>query len=184
MDKIISNFRYLSWVAIICSLAGSFLMFVIGALKTYSAFVAVFFSEVSTVNLAHLEEGDIATTYLIKSLDAFLIAFVLFIFSYGIYSLFISSKHRPGDSSVLGWINIPSISHLKNVLAEVIIIILFVKFLETVLVSIEQFEWEILTLPLSILLLALSLKFLDLGRKVRRAVEKDEQNTLGKDISP
>lgn len=72
----------------------------------------------------------------------------------------INKEEVKGD--ILSWIQIPSISHLRNVLAEVIIIILFVKFLETFLVRIDRLEWEILTLPTSILLLALALKFLGL----------------------
>ena len=131
MNRHLHRFRFLSWVAIICSLLGSLLMFIIGAIKTYSAFIAVFFGMIPKESLSHLKSADIATTYLIKSLDSFLIAFVLFIFAYVVYSLFISCKKEPSENDVLKWIKTPSISHLKNVLAEVIIIILFVKFLET-----------------------------------------------------
>ena len=175
MKRLLYRFRFLSWIAIICSLLGSFLMFIIGAIKTYYAFTAVLFGKVPKESLSHLNSPDIATTYLIKSLDAFLIAFVLFIFAYGVYSLFISDKKEPSEHNVLKWIQMPSISHLKNVLAEVIIIILFVKFLETALVSIEDLSWEILTLPISILLLALGLKYLDLRYKSNHKKTNDEQ---------
>jgi hypothetical protein len=47
----------------------------------------------------------------------------------------------------------PNIGHLKNVLAEVIVVILFVKFLEAVLVNLDNLKWEVLVLPVSILLL-------------------------------
>ncbi|NMS24028.1 YqhA family protein, partial [Vibrio parahaemolyticus] len=53
--------------------------------------------------------------------------------------------------------------HLKNILAEVIIVILFVKFLELVLINFDSLDWTILTLPISILVLSLGLKFLGLG---------------------
>ena len=161
MQKIIKSFRYLSWIAIICSLLGSLLMFIIGAIKTYYAFYTVFLEKTEN-RLSHLNETDSASTYLIKSLDTFLIALVLFIFAYGIYRLFISEKLPETEHSILEWIKIPNISYLKNILAEVIIIILFVKFLEVAIVSLENLTWDILTLPISILMLAISLKLLGL----------------------
>lgn len=162
MNKIFFLFRFLGWIAIICSLLGSLLMFIVGAIKTYYAFTAVMLGSVPKESFAHLKTADIATAYLIKSLDAFLIAFVLFIFAYGIYTLFISNQPDPNEPEVLKWIKMPSIGHLKNVLAELIVIILFVKFLEVALLNLDKFEWELLVLPVSILFLALGLKFLGL----------------------
>lgn len=175
MNKILYRFRFFSWIAIICSLLGSLLMFVIGAIKTYYAFAAVLFGRVPKESLSHLSSPDIATTYLIKSIDAFLIAFVLIIFAYGVHSLFISDKNKSNEHNVLKWIQMPSISHLKNVLAEVIIIIFFVKFLKIALISLEKLEWEILTLPVSILLLALSLKFLGLKHESNHKKTNNKQ---------
>lgn len=126
--------------------------------------------------LAHLDTADIATYYLIKSLDTFLIAFVLFIFAHGVFTLFISNK-QPVDAdkeNVLEWIKTPNIGHLKNVLAEVIVIILFVKFLEAVLVNFDHLDWKILILPVSILLLSLGLKFLNLAEESEDRIEEKE----------
>lgn len=165
MKKPFYIFRFISWIAIICSLLGSFLLFVVGALKTFNAFRVVLFDYIPK-DKAHLHTADIATTYLIKSLDTFLIALVLFIFAHGIYTLFISNKkYGDGNGGVLKWIKTPNIGHLKNVLAEVIVIILFVKFLETVFVNIDNLKWEVVILPISIVLLALGLKFLRLDRE-------------------
>jgi len=99
-----------------------------------------------------------------KSLDTFLIALALFIFAYGIFTLFISNKNDVESNGVLKWINIPSIGHLKNILAEVIIIILFVIFLEVIVENINNLKWEFLIIPISVLLLALGLKFLKLDK--------------------
>ncbi len=162
MYKILYLFRYTSFLAIICSLLGSFLMFIIGASKTYYAFNAFITGGSSKESLSHLRSADIATTYLIKSIDAFLIAFALFIFARGVYSLFISNKPEPGENQTIDWIKAPGIGHLKNVLGEVIVIILFVKFLELALVSLGALDWIILVLPVSIILLSVSLKFLGL----------------------
>ena len=163
MKKTFYLFRYISWIAIICSLLGSLLLFIVGALKTFNAFRVVLFDYIPK-DKAHLHTADIATTYLIKSLDTFLIALVLFIFAHGVYTLFISNKNFDDRNDVLKWIRTPNIGHLKNVLAEVIVIILFVKFLEVVFVNIDNLKWEIVILPISIVLLALGLKFLRLNK--------------------
>ena len=164
MKKTFYLFRYISWTAIIGSLLGSLLLFIVGALKTINAFRVVIFNYIPE-NKAHLHPADIATTYLIKSLDTFLIALMLFIFAHGVYTLYISNKIYDDGNGVLKWIRTPNIGHLKNVLAEVIVIILFVKFLEVVFVNIDNLKWEILILPASIVLLALGLKFLSLNKE-------------------
>ncbi|MEE9361392.1 MAG: YqhA family protein [Cellulophaga sp.] len=164
MKKTFYLFRYISWIAIICSLLGSLLLFIVGALKTFNAFRVVLFDYIPK-DKAHLHKVDIATTYLIKSLDTFLIALVLFIFAHGVYTLFISNKKYEDKNSVLKWIRTPNIGHLKNVLAEVIVIILFVKFLEVVFVNIDNLKWEIVILPISIVFLALGLKLLSLNKE-------------------
>lgn len=171
MKETFNAFRFISWVAIICSLMGSVLLFFVGAMKTYSAFATVFLTPDSAASLAHLETSDVATTYLIKSLDTFLIALVLFIFAHGVFTLFISNQKIEHKTSVLKWISTPNIGRLKSILGEVIVIILFVKFLEIILINITHLSWEILILPISIVLLAISLKFLGLGR--------EENNSMG-----
>ena len=162
MLKSLTKFRYLSWIAIVSSLLGSFLMFIIGSVKTYNAF-STFFGRLDPEKANfHLSLGDVATTYLIKSLDAFLIALVLFIFAYGVFSLFIYNSTDEKEYKVLKWIKNPSISHLKNILAELIVIVLFVKFLEVAFINLDKLDWDILVLPISILLLSAAIKFLDL----------------------
>lgn len=96
---------------------------------------------------------------------------VLFIFAHGVYTLFISNTSSTKNSGVLNWIQTPNIGHLKNVLAEVIVIILFVKFLEVVFVNIDNLNWNLLILPISIVLMAVGLKVLKLNK---------EENTITK----
>ena len=165
MERLLFSFRYVSWIAILCSFTGSLLMFFIGALKTYKAIAIMLFGKIPHESLGRLKPVDAVTAYLIKSLDAFLIALVLLIFSYGVYSLFISKQSGIDESGALKWIRIPSLAHLKNTLAEVIIVILFVNFLEVALLNLKNLTWELFVLPGSILLLSLSLKFLGLRDK-------------------
>lgn len=164
MKKPFYIFRYISLIAIICSLIGSLLLFFIGARKTYNAIKIIFFDYIPTGS-EHLHSTDNATIYIMKSLDTFLIALALFIFAYGIFTLFISNKNDIEDNGVLKWISIPNIEHLKTILAKVIIIILFVIFLEVVIENINNLKWEFLIIPISVLLFALGLKFLKFDKE-------------------
>ncbi|KMV30912.1 membrane protein [Photobacterium swingsii] len=165
MKQTFNLFRHVSWIAIICSMLASSLLFVMGAAKTYSAFAVFALSKTPPASLAHLDTADIAISYLIKSLDTFLVALVLFIFAHGVYTLFIANKEDENKQiKVLRWIKTPNIGHLKNILAEAIIVILFVKFLELVLINFDSISWDILVLPTSILLLSVGLKYLGLGQ--------------------
>ena len=162
MNKLFYFFRYVSLVAIVSSLLGSALMFIIGAKTTYYAYATYFFGYSPTGDLENLKSSHVATVFLVKSIDAFLIGLVLFIFAYGVYWVFIAQDTKTGGTDPLKSIRITNIGHLKNILAEVIIIILFVLFLETELKNINNPTWEMLVIPISILLLSLGLKFLDL----------------------
>ena len=167
MKKLFYIATLMSWIAIICSLLGSLLLFVSGAVKTYFAYNSMLFNKVPIGSLKHLDAMEIATYHLIKALDSFLVAFVLFIFAYGVFTLFISSKET-SELGVLKWIKTPNIGHLKNILGQVIIIILFVKFLEFILIKSQIFSWETLVLPIAILLLSMGLRFLRLGNDPKK----------------
>ncbi|MCJ7758539.1 MAG: YqhA family protein [Gillisia sp.] len=163
MKKPFYIFRYISLIAIICSLIGCLLLSLMGAWKTYNAIKIIFFDYIPKGS-EHLHSMDNATIYIMKALDTFLIALALFIFAYGIFTLFISNKNDIEDNGVLKWISIPNIGYLKNILSEVIIIILFVIFLEVIIENIHDLKWEFLIIPISVLLLSLGLKFLRLDK--------------------
>jgi uncharacterized membrane protein YqhA len=160
MNSIFKIFRYISFVAVFCSLIGSLILFGVGSWETYEALIIILHQDTPGY-LEHMQFTDGATTYLLKALDTFLIALVLIIFARGVYTLFISNKSLK-DDEVFTWINIPNIGHLKNTLAEVIIVILFVIFLEIIFENINNLKWEFTIIPVSILILALALKFLRL----------------------
>ena len=163
LHRPLQTIRYISIIAVFCSLFGSVLMFLIGIHRTYQAFAYFFNLEAISSTLGRERLGALATGSIIKSVDAFLIGLVLLIFAYGVYTLFIR-KIELEEKVVFHWLEISSITSLKTLLAELIIIILFVKFLDVVIISIDKLTWEILILPASILLLALSLKFLEQHR--------------------
>jgi uncharacterized membrane protein YqhA len=161
MFRILYSIRYITLVAVICSFLSALLMFYMGAAKTFRAFLIVLTEyEPGKVTPESHKQADVIMGYLIQSLDAFLFALVLLIFSYGVYNLFIQKIQD--QKHMIDWIRISNVSHLKHILSEVIIVILFVKFLDVALLNINTLSLEVLILPASILLLSLSLKFLEL----------------------
>lgn len=155
--------RYLSLVAVFFSFLGSGLMFSLGASKTIESFTMFFSGKNMTETNTHLSISELVAVSLIESVDAFLFALVLLIFAFGIYQIFIT-KHSIDDlKSVHRWMNIRNISELKTILIEVIIVILFVYFLKNTVIYHDQQFLQMMFLPVSILLLSLSLYFIRKG---------------------
>lgn len=166
--RIVVGSRFLSVAAVVGSLVSSLLMFVLGLYNIYEAFVD---------GLAIQEEpgqyGTAAVISVIEGLDRFLIAIVLLYFAYGVYSLFIHPGESEESLALPEWLRVKQIGQLKQVVAEVIIVILFVLFLRAALQAFNSSEtalsWRelasLMLLPVSILFLALSLRLVELHPK-------------------
>jgi len=157
-------FRYLTFIAVIGSLIGSFLLFYIGLTRIFEGIV-VLFTDINIhteMNLpAHLSEDGLVTVLIVQAVDVFLFALVLMIFGIGIYTLFILKPEEREGHSVPPWLQGNSIGELKTSLAGVIIIILFVNVLENIIiVGYENLAWEVLIIPITIALLAVALYLL------------------------
>lgn len=160
----IEPLRYLSLIAVVFSLLGSALMFLAGAEKSIKAIRIFFLGETLSADPpspAHLDSGDQALVAVLQSMDAFLIALVLLIFSFGVYKLFIAEIKTPKNLPGAPWAQITSIEGLKKVLVEVILVILAVLFLWEVVYLEAEASWSVLVLPISIVLLAAALKLVD-----------------------
>lgn len=92
-----------------------------------------------------------------ESLDSFLVALFLFIFSIGIAKLFLQ-KTNLLNGYELPWLKIDNFSQLKYILWEVLLTTLFVFFITGVVVDRSELEWTHLILPASILMLAVAYK--------------------------
>lgn len=167
--RVIVGSRFLTLIAVAGSLAGSILMFFLGITDVFMAF---------RYGLQPTEDPD--TVYgaaaiigIIDSLDRFLIAIVLLYFAYGVYMLFIHPEEREEALALPAWLHVKQIGQLKQVVAELIIVILFVLFLRQALQSFHGSEtplpWNaiasLLVLPVSTVLLGLALKFVELHPK-------------------
>jgi uncharacterized membrane protein YqhA len=178
--RVVVGSRFITLFAVFGSLAGSVLMFSLGLFNVYEAF---------RYGLEGVDEpgpfGTSAVIRIIEGLDRFLIAIVLLYFAYGVYSLFIHPEESEEELALPRWLRVQQIGQLKQVVAEVIIVILFVLFLRVALQSFRDpnvaLSWlQIATfalLPVCTALLALSLRLVELHPKPPRAKRSDADDT-------
>jgi uncharacterized membrane protein YqhA len=171
--------RVLTGVAVVGSLLGSVLMFALGLCDIYTAFVHALSSTPPGTNVP---SGAATVISVILALDRFLIALVLLYFAYGVYSLFIHPEidaQRAAEEMALPvWMRIRQIGQLKQVVAELILVILFVLFLRHALQvfqagTVVTLGWgeiaTLLVLPLCTLFLAIGLRLVELHPKPGRS---------------
>ncbi len=159
----LASFRLVSLIAVVFTFLGSTLMFVIGAVRTLNAVVhfttgGEFLNDMGFESHLppDLARDAVVTINLIGAVDAFLFGLVLLIFSFGVYGLFVRSPETANP--VPSVFQVQDIAHLKTALAQVIIIILFVQFLELVVIAgYKNMTFEALTIPFGIVCLGLGL---------------------------
>lgn len=166
--------RVLAGTAAIGSLGGAVLMFLLGLVHIVEAYAVWIFGHTSET--PKVPRSAAAVIMVIEGLDRFLIAIVLLYFGYGIYSLFIRPEGHDRDPALPSLLRVREIGQLKQVVAEVIIVILFVLFLRNALEAFQgprtTMEWReiatFLVLPVSAALLSLGLRLVELHPKPAR----------------
>ena len=83
-------------------------------------------------------DGDRAPgIQLARSVDAFLLAMVFFVFSIGVLALFLSDRRNSGLESVPEWMRVRNLSELKFLIWEAILVALVVASVESFVVARE-----------------------------------------------
>jgi uncharacterized membrane protein YqhA len=95
--------------------------------------------------------------YILKGLDAFMLAIIFIIFGLGIARLFLFNKSP--DEQVPSWLRFHEMKGLKVLLWETILVTLVIYCLQ-VLLTHKELGYELLILPGAILLLAVALFFM------------------------
>lgn len=158
-DKIFIG-RYFCLLAVLFPLFGALLMFLLGAYKTlqaiYVSYYGLFYSSAS--DPFRVRDGVVM---LIRSVDSFLIGLFLIVFSYSVHALFLKGATSPQEKGPFPWLKMEGLDQLKTALAQLVIIILFVLFLDRVMASEHaQLGLKDLVLPGSILCLAAAKRLL------------------------
>jgi len=156
------NLHYVAVLAVIAPFFGAALMLLLGTRDTIEAYLIFFGVEEPE---GAVEAGEAAMIKLVASIDHFLFATILMIFAIGLYALFFRSslrrKEKDSQSKSLSWKHIKNMGGMDEMLLKVIIMLLAVSFLEFMLSSgISTLDWTVLVVPLTIIALALGLRWM------------------------
>jgi uncharacterized membrane protein YqhA len=155
--------RGLMLIASVGAILGALLMFWTGGkhlLHAYETLIGIK-SVAYTAKEAAAEGESRVVVYILEAVDAFLFALVLMIFAYGIALGFVFHHVTERYRDYLpDWMLVEGVGQLKRTLAEVVIVVLIVIFARIIIESGGKLEWQMLVLPLSIVLLSYALKLL------------------------
>lgn len=148
------NSRLLVMLAVVPSLVGAMLLFLIGTIDIAKIVIEAARYYVSGTG------GDIHDTVvpsIIIAIDIYLIAVVLLIFGSGLYRLFVSPIDHAEHHAPNHPFNVHSFDHLKDKIARVVILAVIIEFFRAVVDIRFQTPLEAIYLAVSILALAAGL---------------------------
>ncbi|QSP93371.1 YqhA family protein [Marinobacter salinisoli] len=143
--------RLLVMLAVVPSLLGAVILFLIGTIDIIKVFLDAFAYYFSS------GAGDIHDTVvpnIILAVDIYLIAIVLLIFGSGVYRLFVSPIDQAEASEPSHPFNVQSFDQLKDKIARVVILAVIIEFFRAVVDIRFQTPLDAIYLALSVLVLA------------------------------
>ena len=152
--------HYMAILAVIGSLFGSLLMLLVGAYDVFEAYLLFFGFGHPTVPGKEMTE---ATATVLSALDSFLLAFVLLYFAYNLYYLLTFPDQREQRFGVIRMppgLQVESLGQMKKTILIIIVVSLSVFLLRENMISIDQFEWTDLYVPISILAIAAAIRLI------------------------
>ena len=150
--------RFITLLAVIFGLLGAIVLFVVASMDIWGVAVYTFNTIVTHAHPEDFHEDIVSG--IIGAVDLYLIAVVMFIFSFGIYELFISDIDEAEGRNGSKILAIHSLDELKDKIAKVIVMVLVVNFFQRVLHTQFTTPLEMLYFAGSITLLAVGLYFL------------------------
>jgi len=154
-ETLLFGLRFVTFFAVIGSMLASVVLFIKSSMQVYEGlkFFVLHFNSNESHDLEHL------VAQFVSSIDGYLFAMILIIFSMGIYELFINKidpVNRKLDKRP-SWLQINSIDELKTALGKVILMILIVSFFEHSLSIKYESVIDLLFLGVGILLISSAL---------------------------
>jgi uncharacterized membrane protein YqhA len=175
------SLHYVAILAIIAPFFGAVLMLLLGTRDTVEAYLLFFGLEEPE---GAVEAGEAAMISLVASIDHFLFSAILMIFAIGLYFLFFrSASHgksidKDNPQKTFSWKHLKNMGGMDEMLLKVIIMLLAVSFLEFMLnTGIGNLDWTILVMPLTIIALALGLRWMSVASEEE---EREELQTAAK----
>jgi uncharacterized membrane protein YqhA len=157
-EGLIWNSRFIVILAVIFGLIGAIILFVVASMDIWQVAVYTFDTIITHAHPDNFHEDIVSG--IIGAVDLYLIAVVMFIFSFGLYELFISDIEAAEGKNGSKLLAIHSLDQLKDKIAKVIVMVLVVRFFQRVLHTQFTTPLEMLYFALSITALAVGLSFL------------------------
>lgn len=159
-EKAIWNSRFIVLLAVVFGLIGALVLFIVASMDIWGVAKYTFNTIITHAHPAHFHEDIVSG--IIGAVDLYLIAIVMFIFSFGVYELFISDIDAATDDSDVenSLLAIHSLDQLKDKIAKVIVMVLVVSFFQKVLHMEYKTALEMMYFALSITALSVGLYFL------------------------
>ena len=152
------NSRFIVLLAVVFGLLGAVILFVVASMDIWGVGVYTFNAIITHAHPENFHEDIVAG--IIGAVDLYLIAVVMFIFSFGLYELFISNIDQAEGKNGSRLLAINSLDQLKDKIAKVIVMVLVVNFFQRVLHTNFTTALEMLYFALAITALAVGLYFL------------------------
>jgi uncharacterized membrane protein YqhA len=152
--------HYMAALAIIGSLLGSLLMFLIGAYDILEAYLLFFGFGHPTIPGKELTE---VTSIILSALDDFLLGFVLLYFAYNLFYLLTFPDQRENKRYAIRMppgLQVETLGQMKKTILVIIVVSLSVFLLRENMISLDHYEWVDLYVPLSIIAIAVAIKLI------------------------
>jgi uncharacterized membrane protein YqhA len=157
-EGVIWNSRFVVLLAVVFGLLGAVILFVVASMDIWGVAVYTFNTIITHAHPENFHEDIVSN--IIGAVDLYLIAVVMFIFSFGLYELFISDIEAAEGKNGSKLLAIHSLDELKDKIAKVIVMVLVVNFFQRVIHTNFTTPLEMLYFAGSITALAVGLYFL------------------------
>ena len=157
-EGLIWNSRFIVLLAVIFGLLGAIILFIVASMDIWSVAVYTFNTIITHAHPEDFHEDIVSS--IIGAVDLYLIAVVMFIFSFGLYELFISDIEAAEGKNGSKLLAIHSLDELKDKIAKVIVMVLVVNFFQRVLHTKFNTAEEMMYFAFSITALAAGLYLL------------------------
>jgi len=151
-ERVLWSSRYIVLIAVVFSVIGAIVLFLAGTL----VLIETVFTTIMLQKVHISVNREIVLIGIIETIDFYLIAVALMIFSFGLYELFISNINIARKNGIpLPILRNESIGRLKSNILNVIIMVLIVTFFQRVLSVQLDTIFELFLLALSILVISI-----------------------------
>ncbi|UIP28757.1 YqhA family protein [Photobacterium sp. TLY01] len=164
-EKLLWSSRFLVLIAVVSSLLGSLVLFLVGTLDILEVTKKAFYYYLGR-NGHDIHEFII--TDIIIAIDIYLVAVVLLIFGVGSYRLFISPIDELVDSNLAHPFNIQTFDELKDKIVRVVILAVIIEFFRAVVDIRFSTPLDAIYLALSVLALAVSVYLMNINNDKKR----------------